>query len=320
MKYHIKHGNALEQLKNIPSNFCRCCVTSPPYWGQRNYDVDGQIGIEPTPQEYVKHLTDVFKEIKRVLTHDGTLWLNLGDSYVSAPTGSRGKCTGAEYGFGKNHKHANAASKRRDKRLKDLPEKNLIGVPWRAAFSLQDDGWILRQDIIWQKKNPLPSSVKDRFTSSHEYLFLLSVQPKYYFNHEEAMEAASYDGRKETKGTIKYKNNDNIVEAERWPTEVDGIKMRNMRDVWDIAVASFKGSHCAVMPTELAERCIQIGSEEGDWVLDPFSGVATTGAAALRYDRNYLGIELNKEYIDLSKNRLNKIDPMFVEEIKNIGD
>lgn len=332
MKYCVKLGNCLEELKKIPNESCRCCVTSPPYWGLRNYDADGQLGMEETPEDFINNLVTVFREIKRILTPDGTLWLNLGDSYVSAPTGSRGKCTGDKYGFGKNHKHSEAALKRRDKRVKNLPEKNIIGIPWKVAFALQSDGWILRQDIIWGKKNSLPESIKDRCTKSHEYIFLLAKQKKYFYDHEAIMEEAAYDGRKDTqlKGSQKYKDGSFLQDKneqtfhskahERWPNMKDGKRMRNKRSVWSIGTAQFKGSHFAVMPVELAQTCIKAGSEENDWIIDPFSGVATTGVAALGLNRNYIGVELNEKYREKSLERLYNTDTLFSKEVDNIGE
>lgn len=332
MKYCVKLGNCLDELKTIPDESCRCCVTSPPYWGLRDYGEDGQLGMEDTPQEFVKNMVKVFREVKRILTPDGTFWLNIGDSYVSAPTGSRGKCTGKDQGFGENHKHSGAALKRRDKRLKDLPEKNLIGVPWRLALALQDDGWILRQDIIWAKPNPMPESVKDRCTKSHEYVFLLTKQKRYYYDHEAIFEEAAFDGRKDTKlkGSQKYEDgeflpgkNENTFHSqphERWPNMKDGVRMRNKRSVWRINTAQFKGSHFAVMPVELAQTCIKAGSEEGDWILDPFSGAATTGVAAIGLDRNYIGTELSPEFRNISLDRLEEVEPIYSEEVDNIGE
>jgi len=761
MKYCVKLGNCLEELKSIPDESCRCCVTSPPYWGLRDYANDEQLGMEDTPQEFVANMVKVFQEVKRILTPDGTFWLNIGDSYVSAPTGSRGKCTGKDQGFGENHKHSGAALKRRDKRIKGLPEKNLIGVPWRLALALQDDGWILRQDIIWAKKNCMPeclspdtqifikqnnkilrrnlkylwsqrdsihqleimsptgwkkikniwetykevysldisnvekifaskehkfsichdvrrnnienkevgsirskndwmtykpirefvqstdkyidlveiallqnekklyisgdssiiksrqprsspswneicnkyqypikktkfgyetplkrlmlknlipcdiavgekyyykdktivsssskgksscllkidynlgrliglyaaeggtksgrsrgevkltfhkkeveyvnfvqkevlkfgvksniktvgnyidirfnsiliatmlryfvtgkcknkclnmdiilntniefrkgilegavegdgssrvnngfsytsaseqlvddmktlassldiicakiknkqfdkrsnkthisyttytpyknrkkrhddtfaiyprkisktnnkkkmidievdgglfiigdglishNSVKDRCTKSHEYVFLLTKQKTYFYDHKAIMEEAAYDGRKDTKlkGSQKYEDgeflpgkNENTFHSqphERWPNMIDGKRMRNKRSVWRMNTAQFKGGHFAVMPIELAQTCIKAGSEEGDWILDPFSGAATTGVAAMSIDRNYIGTELNPDFRDLSLERLSLVDPIFTEEVKNIGE
>lgn len=332
MKYCVKLGNCLGELKNIPDESCGCCVTSPPYWGLRDYGEEGQLGIEDTPQEFVANLVEVCKEVKRILKPDGTFWLNIGDSYTSAPTGSRGKCTGKDQGFGKDHKHSGAALKRRDKRLKDLPEKSLVGVPWRVAFALQDDGWILRQDIIWAKPNPMPESVKDRCTKSHEYVFLLTKQKRYYYDNEAIFEEAAYDGRKDTKlkGSQKYEDgeflpgkNENTFHSqphERWPNMKDGKRMRNKRSVWRINTAQFKGGHFAVMPIELAQTCIKAGSREGDWILDPFSGAATTGVAALGLDRNYIGTELSPAFRDISIERLNEVDPIFSEEVDNIGE
>jgi len=305
-------------IKDIPEHLKKHFITAP------------ELGMEDTPQDFVKNMVEVFREVKRILKPDGTFWLNIGDSYVSAPTGSRGKCTGSDQGFGDNHKHSDAALKRRDKRIKGLPEKNLIGVPWRLALALQDDGWILRQDIIWAKPNPMPESVKDRCTKSHEYVFLFAKQKKYHYDHEAIFEEAAFDGRKDTKlkGSQKYEDGDFLQSKneqtfhsqahERWPNMKDGVRMRNKRSVWHINTAQFKGSHFAVMPVELAQTCIKAGSREGDWILDPFSGAATTGVAALGLDRNYIGTELSPDFRDISIKRLDEVDPIFSEEVDSV--
>lgn len=284
-------GDVLECLKQLPDNYVQCCVTSPPYWGLRKYtdEISTEIGCENTPYIYVDKLTEVFNEVKRILKDDGTLWLNLGDSYVSKPTGSLGNHTGSKYGFSENHKHQSNASKRIDKTGFGLPQKNLIGVPWLVAFSLQKNNWILRQDIIWQK-NAMPQSVKDRCTKSHEYLFLLTKQPKYKFNHEAIQE------------TIKQEVihcdlfDDFIVEKE--------VK-RNKRDVWYIPTQPQKTNHVAPFPTKLVENCLLAGSNENDIILDVFNGSGTTGLVAIKNNRKYIGIDIKQEYLDFTIKRLN---------------
>ena len=284
-------GDVLEALKQLPDNYIQCCITSPPYWGLRKYtdDVSTEIGCEDTPSIYVDKLTEIFNEVKRVLKNDGTLWLNLGDSYVSKPTGSLGNSTGEKYGFSKNHKHQSNASKRIDKTGFGLQEKNLIGVPWLVAFSLQKSGWILRQDIIWQK-NAMPESVKDRCTKSHEYLFLLTKNQKYMFNHEAIQE--------------KIEEDNDFIQEDLFGN-IDIPKTRNKRDVWYIPTEPQKNSHVAPFPTKLVENCLLAGSNSGDVILDIFNGSGTTGLVSKKFNRKYIGIDIKQEYLDLTLERLN---------------
>lgn len=281
-------GDVLETLKTLDNESVQCCITSPPYYGLRDYGVDGQLGIETTPFEYIDKLLVIFEELKRVLKKDGTFWLNVGDSYVSKPTGSLGNCTGEKYGFGKDHKHQKNASYRIDKTGFGIPEKNLIGIPWRIAFGLQDHNWILRQDIIWEKLNPMPESVKSRCTKAHEYLFLLAKNQNYYFDHNAIQEPIE------------------IIECEE---DLFGfkketiIKSRNKRSVWQIANEPYKGEHVAPFPTKLVEPCILSGTKEGDTVIDIFNGVGTTGLVAMKYNRNYIGIDINEKYLNLTLKR-----------------
>lgn len=289
----IYNMDCLEGLKLLDDNSIDCCVTSPPYYGLRDYGVDGQIGLENTLEEYIKNLVIVFREVKRVLKDEGTLWLNLGDSYA-------GKC-------------------KLPKLPASLKPKDLIGVPWRVAFALQEDGWYLRQDIIWAKPNPMPESVKDRCTKSHEYIFLLSKNQKYYFDYEAIEEPANYDGRKDTlmKGSKKYSNANIMPNAkpnsfakrghERWKWK-NGLPMRRKRDVWFVNVKPFREAHFATFPPKLIEPCILAGCPVGGIVLDPFMGSGTTAQVALELQRNFVGFELNPKYIEIAeKYRLNKI-------------
>ena len=287
-------GDVLKTLKQLPSNFIQCCITSPPYWGLRKYtdDQSTEIGCEDTPYIYIDKLTEIFNQVKRVLKNDGTLWLNLGDSYVSKPTGSLGNNTGEKYGFTKNHKHQSNSSKRIDKTGFGLPQKNLIGIPWLVAFSLQKSGWILRQDIIWQK-NAMPESVKDRCTKSHEYIFLLSKEQKYLFNSN-AMQQIIQNPIETTQQVDLF----DVV-------AVNPIKTRNKRDVWYIPTQPQKNSsHVAPFPTKLVENCLLAGSNENDFVLDIFNGSGTTGYVAQKHNRKYIGIDIKQEYLDISINRL----------------
>ena len=288
MKYCLLNGSVKEKLKELPSDFFSTCVTSPPYWRQRNYDVEGQIGLEETPDEYAKIIVEYFRELKRVLKDDGTLWLNIGDSYASAPTGGISKKK-SKWGFGRTHKTMQNALKRPSKQVKGIDDKNLLGIPWRVALGLQRDGWILRQDIIWQKTNPMTESVKDRCTSAHEYIFLFSLKPKYQYN-KDAIAEDIYD-----------KNNE--------------IHKKNKRSVWKCGINSYKTEHIATYPIKLIEPCILAGSSKDEWVIDPFSGSGTTGVASLINNRNYCGIELKEDYVKESLKRLNQIEPLFTEKI-----
>lgn len=293
-------GDTLDILKQLESNSVQCCVTSPPYWGLRNYGSEKQIGHEQLFTEYVCKLKNIFSQLKRVLKDNGTLWLNLGDSYISKPTGSLGNHTGAKYGFSENHKHQNAASDRIDKTKCGLSEKNLVGIPWRVAFALQDDNWILRQDIIWQK-NAMPQSVKDRCTKSHEYLFLFAKQKDYLFKHQEIQQQ------------IEDVNND-YNQLDLFGIDYLNVKKtRNKRDVWYIPTQPFKGSHIAPYPTKLVQPCILSGSNEGDVIIDIFNGSGTTGLVALNHNRKYIGMDINQEYLQLSIQRmhLNNKDELF---------
>lgn len=333
--YRIDCGNNIDLIKDLEDNSIDCVVTSPPYYGLRDYGtaiwvggdknckhwrankgsekcntghktmmkdldvavsdaiykkvckqcgavrVDNQLGLEETPEEYVGDLVKLFREIKRVLKDDGTVWLNLGDSYV---------------------------------------DKNLEGIPWLVALALKKDGWYLRQDIIWHKSNPMPEPVKDRFVKSHEYIFLLTKSEKYYFDYLAVQETATgYDGRHaiEHKGSNKYADKAIVPGGkpqtfasgghDRWQIKVvDGEKefVRNRRDVWTIPTKAFDGGHFATFPEKLVEPCIKAGCREGGIVLDPFSGAATTGVVCRKLDRNYIGFELNPEYVEISKNRL----------------
>ncbi len=299
MPNNILQGDVIEKLKEIETGTVQCVVTSPPYWGLRDYGTDGQLGLEETPELYVENMVEVFQKVKRVLKDDGTVWLNLGDSY----NGSGG--AGGDYNKGGLKE---GQPKYGRKFTNNLKPKDLVGIPWRVAFALQADGWYLRQDIIWHKPNPMPESVTDRCTKSHEYIFLLSKSAKYFYNHISIQEKANYDGRKDTimKGSEKYKNSGHTLAARghiRWHENEDGIKIRNKRSVWSINTKPYKEAHFAVFPPKLPELCIKAGSSEGDIVLDPFFGSGTTGWVAQRLGRKWIGIELNEEYIKIAEKR-----------------
>lgn len=323
----IIQGDALEQLKTLEDNSIDCCVTSPPYYGLRDYGTgEMQIGPEETPEEFINKLVEVFEEVRRVLKDDGTLWLNIGDSYAGSGKGrnkdgsSRGSITGSLL------KSGNGEAK----------PKDLIGIPWMLAFALRSKGWYLRQDIIWHKPNPMPESVKDRCTKSHEYIFLLSKKPNYYFDYKAIQEEAKwkedkratgerieYDGKraegKDRKAqkdfcafshkNLQYKGQQNHSFHER---RAEGMSdetyiVRNKRDVWSVTTKAVKEAHFATFPEDLIEPCIKAGCPVGGVVLDPFFGSGTTGRVATRLQRGYVGIELNPEYIEICNKRLNDV-------------
>ena len=308
-------GDCLSILKKLPSSSVNCCVTSPPYFGLRDYGVDGQIGLEETPDAYVAKIVGVFREVRRVLRDDGTLWLNLGDSYA----GSWGNAGGQNRGNGTQRDiiSGSVVKDQADRNGSFVPPgkygfrdigikpKDLIGIPWRVAFALQADGWYLRQDIIWHKPNPMPESVRDRCTKAHEYIFLLSKSPRYFFDSEAMKEPAVTAG--ESRGGGK-KLSQNAVFAHRADTQrLDRYgttpETRNRRSVWTVATKPFKGAHFATFPTDLIEPCILAGCPEDGVVLDPFSGAGTTGLVAKKHNRSFVGIELNPEYCKLAVER-----------------
>jgi len=254
-------GDTRRALARMPNASFQCCVTSPPYWSLRNYHIEGQIGLEHSLEDYLNNLTEVFADIRRVLRDDGTLWLNIGDSYTS----------GGRTWRAPDKKNPGRAMDIRPPTPNGLKPKDLIGVPWRLAFALQEAGWYLRADIIWNKPNCQPESVKDRPTRSHEYLFLFSKDERYLYDHH----------------------------------TVRGPNGRNVRTVWDINTKANRHAHFATFPPELVEPYIQLGSRKGDLVLDPFIGSGTTGFAALNLERRFVGVELNPDYIQIARKRLN---------------
>jgi len=328
MKVDLRCGDALALMREMPDCSVQTCVTSPPYWGLRDYGVAGQLGLERTPQEYVERMVEVFREVRRVLRDDGTCWVNLGDSYAS---GGRG-CGQAGPDGEKQRSNVGAllGPKRAPEGLKD---KDLVGIPWRVAFALQADGWWLRSDIIWAKPNPMPESVTDRPTKSHEYLFLLTKSARYYYDAKAiAEEAETVDTRRPygSPGANALDPRGKQGEGkQRWPgigpqhaTERDrGEKYepmqthltRNARSVWTIATSPYHDAHFATFPPELPRRCILAGSKPGDTVLDPFAGAGTTGLVADRLGRSFIGLELNPEYVTLARRRIAADCPLFNE-------
>ena len=298
----ILTGDCREVLATLPDSSVQCCVTSPPYWGLRDYGHSDQIGLEETPAQYVESIVEVFREVRRVLKDDGTLWLNLGDSYI----GSRGG------GQGKNGQLANrsvvaARCRVRNKTLTapELKNKDLAGIPWRVAFALQDDGWWLRSDIIWNKPNCMPESVKDRPTRNHEYLFLLTKSEHYRYDYEAIKEPGVIPaGTRAAKGSSKRGEAKGVNgrPPEYW--EYDG--MRNKRTVWTVKTRPYKEAHFAVFPPELVTPCVLAGAGPGDTVLDPFGGSGTTGQVAMDHGRRAILIEINPEYAELANGRTSR--------------
>jgi len=346
MKAKILEGNVLETLKDLPDCSVQCVVTSPPYYGLRDYGVDGQIGLEPTPEAYVETLVNVFREVRRVLKDDGTLWLNLGDSYAGSWGNyggqNRGNGTQREITKGSKVIQKSYEGKERWKpptagTFEGIKPKDLFGIPWLVAFALRADGWWLRSDIVWNKPNPMPESVEDRPTRSHEYIFLMSKSAIYYYDHEaikeplssasiQRLSQANFDNQ--TGGAKDYQHGTNknrsarralvnlkgramppqvADDPERWAN----LSGRNKRDVWTVTTKPYKEAHFATFPPDLIEPCILAGSKEGDTVLDPFNGSGTTGEVSIKHNRFYIGCEINPDYVSLTKRRLSKVQPVL---------
>ncbi|MCL4109835.1 UNVERIFIED_CONTAM: hypothetical protein GTU68_059582 [Idotea baltica] len=269
MNSEIHIGDCRKVLQGLPDESVRCCVTSPPYWGLRDYGVAGQIGMEGTVDEFITQLVDVFREVRRVLTNDGTCWVNMGDCYAGG--GNGGGMPGAD-----KNKAAREGERRRPEGFKN---KDMIGQPWMLAFALRADGWFLRSDIIWHKPTAMPESVKDRPTKAHEYVFLLSKSERYFYDFEAIMEPK------------------------------DLVERRNKRSVWSIASTGYSEAHFATFPPDLVKPCVLAGSEPGDLVLDPFAGSGTTGEVAVELGRKAVLIELNPEYGKLIEQRLGNVTP-----------
>ena len=289
----LHHGDPRKILPSFPPSSVNCCVTSPPYYGLRDYGIEGQIGLEGTPAEYVAHIVEVFAQVRRVLADDGTFWLNLGDSY----SGGNRSTFDTEGGKTRARGHSEARP------ISGLPGKNLLGIPWRVAFALQDDGWILRNDIIWAKPNGMPESVTDRLSTKHEHLFLFSKSPRYWFDLDPIREPhAEVSIARSGRNRFAVDRSQEGIGSPQTASPLDMIHEggKNPGDVWSIATRPFPDAHFAVMPASLAERAIQAGCKPGGTVLDPFNGSGTTGLAAARHGRKYVGVDLNAEYLDLS--------------------
>lgn len=337
--FEIKLGDCLESLRAMPDQSVHCCVTSPPYYALRDYGVAGQIGLEETPAEFTAKLVEVFREVRRVLHDDGTCWVNMGDSYARSP-----KKGGSGPG-GKNEQRWGYGDAQASKSMPTLADKQLMGMPWRLAFALQDDGWRLRQDIIWNKPNPMPESVRDRCTKSHEYIFLLSKKRNYYFDQQAILEPCSPNtharlaqdvaaqiGSDRANGGAKTNGNMKAVARKTsgvgWGHGTDAIERgrvrvkdnasmdsalaimpteRNKRSVWTVTTKGFKGAHFATFPPALIEPCILAGCPVGGTVLDPFGGSGTTAGVAMAHGRNAILCELNPEYAELVPARIASI-------------
>lgn len=347
MTVRVLEGDCRDVLKTLPDESVHCVVTSPPYWGLRDYGVAGQLGLEETPVEYIAEMVEVFREVRRVLRSDGTAWVNMGDSYATVGGASTPQM-GEAFKDRQRGQEVVCRSKRMGRGAGRwgggnnpaaglLKPKDLCGTPWRLAFALQDDGWWLRQDIIWAKPNPMPESVRDRCTKAHEYLFLLAKSERYYYDAEAIKEPASentharykmpdgwdtgpgghgsYHRNGREKGKVKIaaagsgiKANDSMAPAINGPTDD-----RNKRSVWTVATAPFKEAHFATFPPALIEPCILAGCPAGGTVLDPFGGAGTTGMVADRHHRDAILIELKPEYAAIARRRITNDSPLFAE-------
>ena len=306
----IHTGDCLEVLKTLPDESVHCCVTSPPYYALRDYGMEEQIGREATPKEYISRLTEVFTEVRRVLRSDGTLWLNIADTYA-------GKGNQGDFVDPKNPKGRNGQAVALNYKVEGCKPKDMIGIPWMLAFALRDSGWYLRNDIIWMKENPMPESCKDRCSRCYEHIFLLSKSRKYFFDAKAISEPIAPDTAERLKRGMKGGNKygkpvpgqpqTQTINRPRAHGEITDSMinpMRNKRDVWVVNTVPFKGGHYAAYPPKLVEPCLLAGCPEGGIVLDPFFGSGTTGMLAKQLNRHYIGIELNPEYAELAKARI----------------
>lgn len=300
-------GDALEQLQALEADSIHTCVTSPPYYNLRDYGIPGQIGMEDTPEEYIERLVLIFREVRRVLRPDGTIWINIGDSYAGS---GKGRMADGTHYNGKPSKSSNyqgvSGGTLHKTMTANCKSKDLIGIPWMLAFALRADGWYLRQDIIWHKTNAMPESVRDRCTRSHEYVFLLSKSRQYFFDTKAIQEPAAESSRRRLAQNVSQQ-----AGSTRQPGKSNGPmkavgdgQHRNKRDVWTLSTGSFRGAHFAVFPETLVEPCILAGCPAGGTVLDPFTGSGTTGAVAKRLGRSFIGVELNPAYCCLAESRI----------------
>ncbi len=311
-------GDVREELNKVEEKSVQAIITSPPYWGLRDYEQPDQIGQEPHPEDFVKNIVSLASQLKRVLKDDGTFWLNLGDTYFGAK--------GGHWSSDNSVTNDNTGTKYREHRKAPpkhpyLKTKDLVGVPWKVAIALQEDGWYLRNDIIWVKPNPMPEAVKDRFAKSHEHIFLLSKSKKYYFDYEAVLEpyteplnrygGSTFKEVAESKylGKTDQKNLQNYANIKRVGNDCrPNPNGKTRKDVWKINTSQFKGAHFAVFPEEIPKLCIQAGTKKGDIVLDPFMGSGTTAVMATRLGRKWIGIELNPEYAEIIKDRTSQLE------------
>jgi DNA modification methylase len=320
-QWEIIEGDCLDVLPTLPAESIHCVVTSPPYWGLRDYDVDEQLGLESTPEEYVAKLVGVFSEVRRVLRPDGTLWLNLGDSYAAGGRGGGGSYM-AERKDGSWQRQAIANGYR--SAPPGLKPKDLVGIPWRVAFALQADGWYLRSDIIWSKPNPMPESVRDRPTKAHEYVFLMAKSGKYHYDADAIKESVTGNahhrgsgvnpkatpGKNEQSGDRRrsgFNKRWKVKQNASFSASVTGVvERRNRRTVWTIPTKPFPDAHFATFPPALVIPCIDAGCPEGGVVLDPFAGAGTTGVVAADRGCRFIGIDINPEYCEMARERINE--------------
>ena len=308
-------ADAAAGLKTLPQESVQMCVTSPPYYGLRDYGTDGQIGVEQTPREYIDRLVEVFAEVYRVLKPDGTLWLNISDSYAGS---GKGPMSIQVAGNGKNRNLYDMKSRIYEvpKRWENIKPKDMIGIPWMLAFALRDFGYYLRSDIIWHKINCLPESVKDRPAKCYEHIFLLSKSPKYYYDYKAIQEpikevtAARYTRGRSGKAKYSETKMSQGIDRKTDAVTEETRQYKRKRDVWEVSTNTFRmDEHFAMFPERLIEPCILAGSKEGDTVLDPFFGSGTTGAVAKRLGREYIGIDLNPRYLEKAKTRIAQVIP-----------
>lgn len=292
----IIQGDCLEILKTIPDESIDCVITSPPYWGLRNYGVKGQFGLEKTPEEYVAKLVEVFREVKRVLKKEGVMFLNLGDTYTGNKTGNT-----------ETIKNPNCSILDKEiKRKNYYQAKQEIGIPFLVRQALMEDSWICRQTIIWAKPNPMPESVTDRCTKSHEYIFLLSKSQKYYFNSG-AIKEKCVQGDNRVRDRDISKLNNTPGKTKSGGLKINNYEFRNKRSVWTVATKPFKDAHFATFPEELIKPMVLAGCPEGGIILDPFFGAGTTGVVCKKENKNYIGIELNPDYCKIAEERIKNI-------------
>lgn len=317
--YTIHTGDCLEVLAGLPDESVQTCITSPPYWGLRDYGVPGQLGLEPTPEAYTASMVEIFREVRRVLRDDGTLWLNLGDTY-NAYNHNRGP---SFKGANKNHHDLMPTADRQGLNAPGLKPKDLVGIPWRIAFALQADGWYLRSDIIWSKPNPMPESISDRPTKAHEYIFLLTKRQRYYYDLEAIKEPVTGNAHGRGAGVNPKAKvpsgwdtgpGDHRGRRGRYPKSkqnasfsasvVDIVDERNKRSVWAVPTQPYPEAHFATYPEALILPCVLAGAAAGAIVFDPFTGSGTTAVVALKQGRRFVGIELNPEYVQMAERRI----------------